>query len=131
MGANIDKNEKSFFIIDKPGWSNGAIATGSPGYAQSPVYTPTAGVAKNISKRFTWLVCPHLSQPDFVYRASYHRSTPVLPVYRVITMQRQIRRSMMLKLVGQRLQFRSGLLVTVYELVAVRELPGETASRVS
>jgi hypothetical protein len=68
MGANIDKNEKSFFIIDKPGWKNGAISIGLPGFAENLIATPTIDAARLNSHKYTWLVCPHLSQPDLVYR---------------------------------------------------------------
>ena len=68
MGANLDKNEKSFFLIDKPEWKNGAIAAGAPGYAEYLMVTPAIDAARNYSNQYTWLVCPHLSQPDFVYR---------------------------------------------------------------
>ena len=68
MGAHLDKNEKSFFLIDKPEWKNGAIAAGAPGYAEYLMVTPAIDAARNYSNQYTWLVCPHLSQPDFVYR---------------------------------------------------------------
>lgn len=68
MGANFDKNEKSFFIIDKAGWRNGAIATGTPNFAEDLFFTPTINAARRYSNKYTWLVCPHLSQPDLVYR---------------------------------------------------------------
>jgi hypothetical protein len=68
MGANLDKKEKSFFVVDKPECYNGAIATGMPGYAESLLLAPTAAIARKSSHKFTWLVCPHLSRPDLVYR---------------------------------------------------------------
>ena len=68
MGAKLDKNENSFFIIDKPEWKNGAIAAGIPGYAENPIFTPNSAAARANFNQYTWLVCPHLSQPDFVYR---------------------------------------------------------------
>jgi hypothetical protein len=68
MGASLNKNEKSFFIIEKPGWKNGAIAAGTAGYAESLLYTPPIEAAIKNANKNTWLVCPHLSQPDFVYR---------------------------------------------------------------
>jgi len=68
MGASLDKNEQPFFIIDRPEWENGAIAAGAADYAESLIYAPPIDAAfKNFNKN-TWLVCPHLSQPDFVYR---------------------------------------------------------------
>lgn len=68
MGANLDRNEKSFFIIDTPQWKHGAIAAGMPGFADKLVYSPPMEAALKNSNKSTWLVCPHLSQPDFVYR---------------------------------------------------------------
>jgi hypothetical protein len=68
MGANLDKKEKSFFIIDKPEWNNGAVATGTAAYAENLPLSPTAVITSKSSKKFTWLVCPHLSRPDLVYR---------------------------------------------------------------
>lgn len=68
MGASLDKSEKAFFILDKPGWINGAIPAGTAGYAESLIATMPADAAKKNSSENTWLVCPHLAQPDFVYR---------------------------------------------------------------
>jgi hypothetical protein len=68
MGANLDRNEKSFFIIDKPAWKNGAIAAGAAGYAENLMVTPAMDAARKYSNPYTWLVCPHLSQPEFVYQ---------------------------------------------------------------
>lgn len=68
MGANLDTNEKSFFIIDKPEWKTGAIATGIPGYAENLFFNPAVGAAGKNPHQYTWLVCPHLAQPDLVYR---------------------------------------------------------------
>lgn len=78
MGANLNKNEKSFFIIDKPGWNNGAIATGTPNYIQDFVFTPTIDAARKDSHKYTWLVCPHLSQPELVYR--YYLSSGLITI---------------------------------------------------
>jgi hypothetical protein len=68
MGANLNKNERSFFIIDTPDWRHGAVAAGIPNYVEDFIFTPTANVARQDSKKYTWLVCPHLSRPDLVYR---------------------------------------------------------------
>jgi len=68
MGASLDRNEKSFFIIDRPEWENGAIAAGIANYAENLIYAPPIDAAVKNSNKHTWLVCPHLSQPDFVYR---------------------------------------------------------------
>jgi hypothetical protein len=68
MGANLDRNEKSFFIIDKPEWKNGAIAAGAADFAEILMVTPAIDAARKYSNPYTWLVCPHLSQPEFVYQ---------------------------------------------------------------
>lgn len=68
MGANLDKNESSFFVLNKPGWSNGAIATGLPGYAESLMPMAPVASADQSSGKYTWLVCPHLSQPELVFQ---------------------------------------------------------------
>jgi hypothetical protein len=68
MGANLNKAEKCLFIIDKPEWKNGAIAIGAPHFAKNIVWNPTIDILKRDSEKNTWLVCPHLSQPNLVYR---------------------------------------------------------------
>jgi hypothetical protein len=68
MGANLNKTERSLFIIDKPEWKNGAIAIGAPYFAKNNVWNPTIDIPKKYSEENTWLVCPHLSQPNLVYR---------------------------------------------------------------
>jgi len=68
MGANLNKTERSLFIIDKPEWKNGAIALGAPYFAKNNVWNPTIDIPKKYSEENTWLVCPHLSQPNLVYR---------------------------------------------------------------
>ncbi len=68
MGASLNKAEKSLFIIDKPGWKNGAVAIGPPNFSKNIIWNPTIDLPKKDSKKNTWLVCPHLSQPDLVYR---------------------------------------------------------------
>ena len=55
MGASLDKNEKSFFIIDRPEWENGAIAAGAAGYAESLIYAPPIDAAFKNSNKNTWL----------------------------------------------------------------------------
>ena len=78
MGASLDKNEKSFFIIDQPQWENGAFAAGAAGYDESLIYAPPIDVAFKNSNKNTWLVCPHLSQPDFVY--SYYLASGLITI---------------------------------------------------
>ena len=68
MGANLNKTESSLFIIDKPEWKNGAIAIGAPNFAKNIFWNPTADLPEKGSEKDTWLVCPHLSQPNLVYR---------------------------------------------------------------
>ena len=68
MGANLNKTEKSLFIIDKPEWKNGAIAIGPPNFSNNIVRKPTKDILNIDSKKHTWLVCPHLSLPNLVYR---------------------------------------------------------------
>jgi hypothetical protein len=67
MGAEVDKNEKAFFILDKPELNPGAVASGIPNYTydRSPGMPPSV-LAKD-SSTYTWLVCPHLSEADRVY----------------------------------------------------------------
>jgi hypothetical protein len=78
MGANLNRNEKTWFIIDKPGWVNGAIATGTPNYAHDFVLTPRIDAARKNSHKYTWLVCPHLSEPELVYR--YYLSSGLITI---------------------------------------------------
>jgi hypothetical protein len=78
MGANLDKNERSFFIIDNPGWSSGAVATGTPNYVRDFVFYPTIDAARKDSHKYTWLVCPHLSDPELVYR--YYLSSGLITI---------------------------------------------------
>jgi len=68
MGANLNKTEKSLFIIDKPEWKYGAIAIGAPNFANNIVWNPTIDIPKKNSEKNTWLVCPHLAQPSLVYQ---------------------------------------------------------------
>ncbi len=68
MGANLNKNENSFFILNKPGWSSGAIATGLPGYAESLMPMVPVASADPSSAKYTWLICPHLSKPELVFQ---------------------------------------------------------------
>ena len=67
MGAEVDKTERFFFILDKPELNLGAVASGTPNYtvSRSPVIAQS-GPPKN-SSTYTWLVCSHLSEADLVY----------------------------------------------------------------
>jgi hypothetical protein len=68
MGANLNRDENSFFILSKPGWHSGAIAAGLPGYAADLIPVAPVEAVKNNSGKFTWLVCPHLAQPESVFQ---------------------------------------------------------------
>ena len=68
MGANLNKTEKSLFIIGKPEWKNGAIAIGAPNFINSSVWNSAIDIPPKYAENDTWLVCPHLSQPNLVYR---------------------------------------------------------------
>ena len=68
MGANLNKTESSLFIIDKPEWKNGAFAIGAPNFAENIFINPSTDIPAKDSQRNTWLVCPHLSHPNLVYR---------------------------------------------------------------
>jgi len=63
MGAEVDKSEKFFFIIDKPELNLGAVASGIPYYPDGRSQPVTAKDAR----AYTWLVCPHLSEANLVY----------------------------------------------------------------
>ncbi len=78
MGANLNKYENSFFILNRPGWSSGAIAVGLPGYVESPLpVTPVASADQSVGQ-YTWLVCPHLSQPESVFQ--YYLSSGLITI---------------------------------------------------
>lgn len=68
MGANLNKNESSFFILNKPVWPDGAIAAGLPGYAAELPSSDPVKPVNNDSGKHTWLVCPHLSRPESVFQ---------------------------------------------------------------
>lgn len=67
MGAEVDKNEKTFFILDKPELNLGAVASGAPNYTHGPSRIMTRSASTKDSSKYTWLVCPHLSEADLVY----------------------------------------------------------------
>jgi hypothetical protein len=67
MGAEIDKTEKAFFIVDKPKLNPGAVASGIPNFSDSLSLGLPQPVAAKDAKAYTWLVCHHLSQADLVY----------------------------------------------------------------
>lgn len=67
MGAKVDKNEKAFFILEKPGLSLGAVASGIPNYTDGLSLSLPQAVVQKGPGTYTWLVCPHLSEADLVY----------------------------------------------------------------
>ena len=67
MGAEVDKTEKAFFILDKPELNPGAVASGIPNYTDERLQGLPQSVAANQADPYTWLVCRHLSQADLVY----------------------------------------------------------------
>ena len=67
MGAEVDKNERSFFILEKPELNLGAVASGIPNYTYGPSPGMPQSVSAKDSSTYTWLVCPHLSEADLVY----------------------------------------------------------------
>jgi hypothetical protein len=68
MGANLNKTEKSLFVIDKPELKHGAIAIGAPNFTKNRVWNSSIEVLQPYAESNTWLVCPHLSEPNLVYR---------------------------------------------------------------
>jgi hypothetical protein len=67
MGAEVDKTEKTFFILDKPELNLGAVASGIPNYTYGLSLNPPQPAAAKDSRTYTWLACPHLSHADLVY----------------------------------------------------------------
>jgi len=67
MGAEVDKNESAFFILDKPELNLGAVASGIPNYSYDRLPGLPPSVPAKDSSTYTWLVCPHLSEADLVY----------------------------------------------------------------
>ena len=67
MGAEVDKNEKAFFILEKPELNLGAVASGIPNYTEGLSLGLPQPVVPKDSRTYTWLVCPHLSEADLVY----------------------------------------------------------------
>lgn len=67
MGAEVDKNESAFFILDKPELNLGAVASGIPNYSYDRLPGMPPPVPAKDSSIYTWLVCSHLSEADLVY----------------------------------------------------------------
>jgi hypothetical protein len=68
MGANLNKTEKSLFVIDKPELKHGAVAIGAPNFTKNIGWNPAINIPQKYRKNNTWLVCPHLSEPNLVYQ---------------------------------------------------------------
>jgi len=68
MGAQVDTTGRSIFIFDKPGLNQGAVAIGTPNFAGSIALHAAPKDAVRDSRQYTWLVCPHLSHPDYVFK---------------------------------------------------------------
>jgi hypothetical protein len=67
MGAEVDKTEKTFFILDKPELNLGAVASGRPNFTDDLSPGLPQPVATKDLRAYTWLVCPHLSEAERVY----------------------------------------------------------------
>ena len=78
MGSNINTKEKSLFILDKPGWGHGAVATGTPNFAEDIAVNLRHQLSGRDDNTHTWLVCPHLSYPDLVY--DYYMASGLITV---------------------------------------------------
>ncbi len=68
MGANLNKTERSLFVIDKPELKHGAVAIGAPNFTENMVWNSAVDIPKKYAENNTWLVCPHLSEPNLVYQ---------------------------------------------------------------
>jgi len=68
MGANLNKGERSLFVIDKPELKHGAVAIGAPNFTENMAWNPAVDIPPKYAESNTWLVCPHLSKPNLVYQ---------------------------------------------------------------
>jgi hypothetical protein len=68
MGAELDHTGKSLFVFDKPELNHGAVAIGMPNFAGSFTLNSTPTYEVRDAKQYTWLVCPHLCDPDSVFK---------------------------------------------------------------
>jgi hypothetical protein len=68
MTAQLNSAEKPAFIIEKRQLKNGAIPIGAPIFSDNPILNWKTIPAKRNPDITTWLVCPHLARPEFVYR---------------------------------------------------------------
>jgi hypothetical protein len=68
MAAQLNSAERPAFIIEKRQLKNGAVPIGVPIFSDNPMMNWKIIPEKRDPKLTTWLVCPHLSRPEFVYR---------------------------------------------------------------
>ena len=68
MGAEVIGTEPSLFILKENKLNSGAVAIGIPNFAGSIALKETVNILVRDSKKQTWLVCPHLSEPELVYK---------------------------------------------------------------
>lgn len=66
MGVEVTATEKFLLVPQKPDLNAGAIATGTPIFADSIALGLTKNITNRDSNKHTWSVCPHLSEPDKV-----------------------------------------------------------------
>ena len=67
MAAELDKSNNFVFGMDKPELDAGAIAIGNSVYAGNSIKYLSKIHTEHVSAKQTWSVCPHLSEPKFVY----------------------------------------------------------------
>lgn len=67
MGAEVNTSEKSFFVLCKPELRIGAIPAGNPNFAGNLLVNAGTRIETRDSNKCTWLVCPHLAEPQLVY----------------------------------------------------------------
>ncbi len=67
MGAEIDRNEKAFFILGTPELNPGAVVSGIANCTDDRSHGLIRRQVPTDAELYTWLVCRHLSQADRVY----------------------------------------------------------------
>ena len=79
MGAMIDSNEKSFFLPDIGIKDRGATVNGTPAFLlnDDPFYVNLVKLRID-DANCSWLICPHLSDPDRVY--NYYMSSGLIMI---------------------------------------------------
>jgi thiol-disulfide isomerase/thioredoxin len=66
MKAEVTTTEKSLLVRGKPELDGGIIITGTPNFLKNIGLRSPQNIAERDSKKLTWSVCPHLSEPDKV-----------------------------------------------------------------